>query len=89
MRQRHSTQNVILLKKVKILLVERGWDQQTLAEEVGCTQSAISRVLTGQRPYSRLPHRIAEALGVALDHFLLPVSYVPAQEQDHTTDATA
>lgn len=49
---------------------EVGVLQETLAEAVGCSQGAISRILAGQTRNSRFLPRIAEYLGVPLPWLL-------------------
>ena len=44
----------------------RGWDQTILAERVGATQGAISKILVGKTSNSRLMPAIATEIGVSL-----------------------
>lgn len=58
-------------RKIRILLIERDMRPADLARKLGVSRAAISRVLTGQRPNSILPGRIAKALGVRLEEILV------------------
>ena len=51
-------------RAIEIMLVVRGYTQEQLAKEVGCTQGMISMIIGSERkPGAELEARIKEVLG--------------------------
>lgn len=48
--------------RARLLLA--GYTQERLADELGVTQSAVSRVLSGQSKSARIAQRIAQIAGI-------------------------
>lgn len=70
--------------RVKVLLAEREMTLSDLGRKVGCTTHALSQIINGQRPNSKLKPLIAKALGVSLKEILLKHAPEPgAQPSRH------
>lgn len=55
--------------RIKILLSQKGMTQKQLAQEVGCTEAAVSHYIKGDRvPRSSVMTKIAIALGTTSDY---------------------
>lgn len=56
-------------ERIKSLLSKKGMTQKQLAQEVGCTEAAISHYVKGDRvPRSSVMSKIAIALGTTSDY---------------------
>lgn len=65
--------------QIHAVLKAKGWTQKRLAQEVGCTQSQVSRVLSGRE---NLTLRTIARIEAALDEDILVVSTVCAPSTD-------
>lgn len=65
MRDKHLGVSIIG-ERLSEAMKAKGVDQETVARAVGCTQSAISLILSGKTHRSRLLPDIAQFLGVSL-----------------------
>lgn len=52
------------VKKIRIAMVKRGWNQVTLAEHLGISPTYLSLIMNGQRSGTRIRPGIAEILGI-------------------------
>lgn len=69
--------------RVKLARVRMGISQAELAEEIGCTPAFVSLIESDHRvPRMEMGRRIAEALGVSLDHLAAP----PSQQEEAGCD---
>ncbi|MCI1654076.1 MAG: helix-turn-helix domain-containing protein [Lachnospiraceae bacterium] len=56
-------------ERIKSLLLQKGMTQKQLAQEVGCTEAAVSHYVKGDRiPRSSVMTKIAIALGTTSDY---------------------
>jgi transcriptional regulator with XRE-family HTH domain len=56
--------NIDRVKKIKIALIRRGWNQGDLSERLGISQAYLSLVLSGRRNVPWIWMRIFEELGL-------------------------
>lgn len=59
---------------IKAKLLMAGFNQSKVAQEVGCTQSAVSRVISGELLSPPIAQRIADIVGSTV-HRLWPGKY--------------
>lgn len=77
----------IIGERLGIAMQAKGVDQAALAQAVGCTQAAISMILSGKTHRSRLLPDIADYLGVSLRW--LKGQDVPQADEGTTAPATS
>lgn len=61
--------------KLEILLEEKGWSPKDLAISVGCSVQTIYQIFKGHKPYIKLRHQIARAMGVGVSELWLPETH--------------
>ena len=67
-KQKKDTKNIA--QKIKIAMLESGFNQNTLAKELGLTQGAVSKWLSGTSEVStKLLYAIAAATGKPINYF--------------------
>lgn len=67
-KQKKDTKNIA--QKIKIAMLESGFNQNTLAKELGLTQGAVSKWLNGTSEVStKLLYAIAAATGKPINYF--------------------
>lgn len=52
------------VKKIRIALVEKGWNQVVLSERLGISPTYLSMIMSGQRDAENIRKRIAEILQI-------------------------
>ena len=62
--------------RIRLLRSEKGWTQKELAEKIGCSNTHMSHIETGENKVSlTLLLRLSYALEVSMDYLLLDTPY--------------
>ena len=56
------------VKKIRLELLKRGWNQEELALRLGITPAYISQILNGRRHGARVRRKIPALLGISPRH---------------------
>ena len=67
----HTKEHKHMVEQLKAARIESGYDQETVAEKLGKTQSYVSKIESGQRRIDVVQlKQFAKVYGKTLDYFL-------------------